>query len=203
MTRGEHHFPSPVTTMITRRVRPGKEADYEQWLHDVAEVAMGFAGHQGVTVLRPERRDEASYTAIFTFDTAANLQRWMTSEERGSWLDRAESMTLDDGDVQTLTGLERWFSVPNRAVNRPPPRYKMAILTAVGVYPMLLLLSYVLQPLVGGWPLPLRLLASLSIGIPLMTWHIMPLLSRLFFPWLYPEPQRGPVIEGDGEAQAR
>jgi len=159
-------------------------------------MAMAFPGHQGVTVLGPHGDPPFAYTAIFTYDTAANLQRWMSSEERHSWLVSAERLTLDDGDTQTLTGLERWFTLPNRAVNQPPPRYKMAILTAVGVYPMLVLLSYLLHPLVGGWPLPVRLLASLAIGIPLMTWHIMPLLSRVFFSWLYPEPQRGPVVQG-------
>jgi antibiotic biosynthesis monooxygenase (ABM) superfamily enzyme len=67
----------------------------------------------------------------------------------------------------------------------------MALLTALGVYPLLLVLSVVLNPVVGGLPLALRLGASLVVGIPLMTWLIMPGLSRLFFDWLYPEPQRG------------
>jgi len=200
MLQGDHHFPCPVTTMITRRVRPGREKDYEHWISEIGKVAMDYAGHQGVTVLGPHGGPPVSYTVIFTFDTAANLQRWMTSEDRRAQLGLGESLTLDDEDVQTLTGLERWFTLPNRIVTQPPPRYKMALLTALGVYPLLLLLSYILNPLIGGWPLALRLLVSLSIGIPLMTWHIMPLLSRVFFDWLYPEPRRPEVRldEADG-----
>jgi len=42
----------------------------------------------------------------------------------------------------------------------------------------------------------LRLGASLILRIPLMTWFIMPDLSRLFFGWLYPEPWRGALQRG-------
>lgn len=185
------HFPCPVTTMVTRRVVPGREEDYAEGLREVARIARDFDGHQGVTVLGPHGHAPVEFTAIFTFDSAANLERWMTSGERRRWLDRARDLTVDDEDVESLTGLEPWFTLPNRVVNRPPARWKMAILTALGVYPLLLVLSVVLNPVVGDWPLALRLGASLVLGIPLMTWFIMPGLSRLFFDWLYPEPQRG------------
>lgn len=185
------HFPCPVTTMVTRRVVPGREEEYAEGLREVARIARDFDGHQGVTVLGPHGHSPAEYTAIFTFDSAANLERWMTSGDRRRWLDRAIDLTVDDEDVESLTGLEPWFTLPNRVVNRPPARWKMALLTALGVYPLLLVLSFVLNPVVGGLPLALRLGASLVVGIPLMTWLIMPGLSRLFFDWLYPEPQRG------------
>ena len=106
----------------------------------------------------------------------------------------AKELTIDDEDVESLTGLEPWFTLPNRVVNQPPARWKMALLTALGVYPLLLALSALLNPVVGDWPLALRLGASLVLGIPLMTWFIMPGLSRLFFGWLYPEPPRGELL---------
>jgi len=184
------HFPAQVTTMITRRVRPGKETEYKHWLEGIALAAHDYAGHQGVIFLGPHGPEPVQYTAIFTFDTSANLARWMQSDERRRWLRQAEGLVVDDGEIQTMTGLERWFMLPDRSVTQAPPRIKMALLTALGVYPLLLVLNYALHPLVGQWPTPLRLLASLMIGIPLMTWHIMPTLSRLFFTWLYPEPRR-------------
>ncbi len=191
MTSGGLHFPCQVTTMVTRRITPGREDEYTDGLREVAQVARGFDGHQGVTILGPHGGPPTEFTAIFTFDSAANLERWMTSEERRQWLERVRELTVDDEDVESLTGLEPWFTLPNRVVNRPPARWKMSLLTFLGVYPMLLVLGAVLKPAVGDWPLALRLGASLVVGIPLMTWFIMPGLSRLFFSWLYPEPQRG------------
>ena len=191
MSSDSLHFPCQVTTMVTRRIKPGREDEYVDGLREIVRVARGFEGHQGVTILGPHGGPPAEITAIFTFDSAANLERWMTSDERRQWLEHARDLTGDDEDVESLTGLEPWFTLPNRVVNRPPPRWKMALLTAVGVYPMLLVVGEMLRPLVGDWPLPLRLAASLVPGIPLMTWVIMPGLSRLFFGWLYPEPRRG------------
>jgi len=191
MSSDSLHFPCQVTTMVTRRIKQGREDEYVEGLRDIVRVARGFEGHQGVTILGPHGGPPAEITAIFTFDSAANLERWMTSDERRQWLEHARELTGDDEDLESLSGLEPWFTLPNRVVNRPPPRWKMALLTAVGVYPMLLVLGEVLRPLVGDWPLPLRLAASLVPGIPLMTWVIMPGLSRFFFGWLYPEPRRG------------
>ena len=191
MSSDSLHFPCQVTTMVTRRIKPGREDEYAEGLSEMVRVARGFTGHQGVTILGPHGGPPAEITAIFTFDSAANLERWMTSDERRRWLDRARELTVDDADVESLSGLEPWFTLPNRVVNRPPSRWKMALITALGVYPMLLVLSLALRPMVGDWPMPLRLGASRVVGIPLMTWAIMPGLSRLFFGWLYPEPDRG------------
>jgi len=183
-----HHFPCPVTTMVTRRVRPGREDDYERWLHGVAAVARDYPGHQSVAILGPHGAPPVEYTAIFTFASTDDLRRWMRSGDRRRWLDRAEELTLDDGDVQSLTGLEPWFVLPDRAVSQAPPRWKMALLTTLGVWPMLTVLAHVLGPLIGDWPHAARIGLSLAVGIPLMTWGIMPSLTRLFFSWLYPEP---------------
>jgi len=193
------HFPCQVTTMVTRRIVPGREEEYAEGLKEAARMARGFDGHQGVAILGPHGGPPSEITAIFTFDSAANLERWMTSDERRSWLDRARELAVDDGDVESLSGLEPWFTLPNRVVNRPPARWKMALLTALGVYPMLLALGFLLDPVVGGEPVAVRLAVSLMVGIPLMTWVIMPGLSRLFFGWLYPEPRRGAL----GESQSR
>ena len=196
MNSGGLHFPCQVTTMVTRRVVPGREDEYADGLREVAQVARGFDGHQGVTILGPHGGPPTEFTASFTFDSSVNLERWMTSDERRQWLARARELTVDDEDIESLTGLEPWFTLPNRVVNRPPARWKMALLTTLGVYPMLLVLGVVLHPFVGQWPVALRLGASLVLGIPLMTWVIMPGLSRLFFGWLYPEPQRGALQRG-------
>jgi len=189
MVHGGLHFPCSVTTLVTRRVRPGRERDYEAWLRELSRVARGFPGHLGVVMLGPHGGPPSEYSAIFSFDTTDNLARWMRSPERREWLDRAAEITLDDGDVETLTGLEPWFVLPARTVSQPPPKWKMALLTGFGVFPLLLLVKLAMAPLVGSWPWPVALAAQLAVGIPLMTWFLMPGLSRLAFSWLYPEPR--------------
>ena len=82
--------------------------------------------------------------------------------------------------------MECWFTLPNRAVTQPPPRYKTAILVLVGLYPVVLLLNLVLRPVLAGLSNPLQVLVSLIISIPIMVWIVLPQLTRLFFRWLYP-----------------
>ena len=43
----------PVTISVARRVVPGREADYEEWLRGITADALRFPGHMGVNVLRP------------------------------------------------------------------------------------------------------------------------------------------------------
>ena len=127
------------------------------------------------------------YIAIVQFDSTQNLERWLVSEERADWLTKLEPITLDSEEVSSLTGMERWFTLPDRAVTQAPPKYKSAILVMLGLYPLVLLLNLILQPLIGSLPAALRVLVSLVISVLIMVWVVMPQLTRLFFGWLYPE----------------
>ncbi len=179
-------FPCPVTTMFARRVRPGFESQYEEWLAGITRTADGFPGNQGSTILRPGA-GRTEYVAIIQFDSAQNLERWLVSGERADWLTKLESITLDSEEVSSLTGMERWFTLPDRSVTQAPPKYKSAILVLLGLYPLVLLLNPLLRLLIGSWPAALLMLVSLVVSVPLMVWVVMPLLTRLFFRWLYPE----------------
>lgn len=179
-------FPSPVTTIFARRVRPGFERRYEEWLQGIGRASAQFRGNQGTTILCPNG-DRREYIAILQFDSSENLERWLVSPEREHWCDKLESITLDSEEVSSLTGMERWFTLPDRSVSQAPPKYKSAILVGVGLYPLVLFLNLFLEPWVGSWHVALQILISLMISIPLMVWIVMPQLTRFFFGWLYPK----------------
>ena len=42
-------FPCPVTTIFSRRVKPGYENQYEEWLKGIIKVSSTFKGNQGTT----------------------------------------------------------------------------------------------------------------------------------------------------------
>lgn len=194
-------FPCPVTTIFSRRVRPGFEDQYENWLAGISRESSRFPGNQGTTNVRPgDGRGE--YITFVQFDATENLDRWLNSEERASWLAKLESITLDSEEVSSLTGMERWFTLPDRSVTQAPPKYKSALLVILGLYPIAMLLRPLFQFLFQGWPIPLAALASMVISVSLMVWVVMPLLTRLFFRWLYPSHAR-PRIQGPGTTQTR
>src|SRR5262245_32409243 len=43
----------PVTVVIRNRVRPGKEAEFEDWLRGITQAASQFDGYLGFNVVRP------------------------------------------------------------------------------------------------------------------------------------------------------
>ena len=179
------HFSCPVTTVVTRRVRRGREEDYAAAIQRVLDAVRGFEGYLGTTVLGPHGEAPVEYTAIFTFSSTESLSVWMESEERHAWLTEIVPLVQDDAEVESLSGLETWFVLPGRSQAEPPPRWKQALLTALGVYPLLMVLNLTLVPQLGDLALPIRLGVVLLVGIPILNWIVMPWLSRLFFRWLY------------------
>ncbi len=171
--------------MISRRVKPGCEPDFEVFLAGVTEACSQFPGYLGSSIFRPATADDPEYRVIFKFDRLSNLRRWETSQQRHHWFSQAAALTESPPQIQVLTGLETWFTLPGRAELVPPPRYKMVVVTWLAVFPLITLLSTILQPYVGDFPLPLRVMLITAIAVPVMTYGLMPQMTRWFAGWLY------------------
>jgi antibiotic biosynthesis monooxygenase (ABM) superfamily enzyme len=73
---------------------------------------------------------------------------------------------------------------PIRSATRKPPRYKVALLTWGAAYTVITLVLAILGPQMESWPLGVRtLVLSLSM-VAALTWVVMPVLTKLFGPWL-------------------
>ena len=173
----------PVTITVSRIAKPGKEREFEEWMAGVCTVASKFEGHRGFTVLRPanQRRE---YILIFRFDSVEHLEIWNHSPERNDWISRAKPLTVGDPRVELTTGLEHWFTLPDASVQ--PPRHKMALLTWVAVFPIILLFSIVVLPYLAVLPWPLPTMIMSATLVLLMTYLVMPRVARLFAWWLMP-----------------
>jgi antibiotic biosynthesis monooxygenase (ABM) superfamily enzyme len=173
----------PVTVVIRHQVRPGKEAEFEEWLRGITQAAGPFEGYLGFNVIRPTNPGQPEYVIFFRFDTYSNLERWEKSEGRQQWLERLESLTMRAPTRERHTGLEVWFTPPSG--RRQPPRWKMVLVTLLAVYPLISLVQATLVPLLVEWPVPLRTLMTSCVFVCLMTYAVMPLMTRLFALWLY------------------
>jgi len=176
----------PVTTTVTRRIKPGHEAAYETFLAGISSAARSFPGYLGIEVFRPAPGQGDEYRIVYRFDSAAHLHAWLDSPQRAAWLQRAEPHVAGPLRTQVLTGLEGWFTLPTQPGAPPPPPYKMAILTWVTIFPLITLIVVVLAPLLGSLPLVVRLAVTTLVTVSLMTWVVMPRMTRLLHRWLYP-----------------
>jgi antibiotic biosynthesis monooxygenase (ABM) superfamily enzyme len=176
----------PVTTTVTRRVKPGHEPFYEQFLTGINAAASQFPGHLGVEVFRPESATAGDYRIVYRFDTGDHLRAWLDSDERAAWLQRAEPHVIGPMRTRFVTGLESWFTLPDRPSIPPPPPYKMAVLTWITIFPLITLVVIAMDPLLEKLDLVPRLAVTTAVTVPIMTWLVMPRVTRLLRSWLYP-----------------
>lgn len=173
----------PVTISIARKVAPGRESDYEEWLRGITADALNFPGHMGVNVIRPTAQSR-EYVCIFRYDTYDHLRAWEESPVRARWLDQLEGIVEGEEEVRRGTGLEFWFSLPELPAAHPSP-HKMALVLLVVVFSLVLLINYVLAPITASWPSPARVLLGVFAQVMLMTYLVMPRVTRLLKSWLY------------------
>jgi hypothetical protein len=175
----------PLTTVVTWRVRQGREREFEAWRHEIAAAALEFPGHMGINVITPSG-SKREYVVIFRFDTYEHLAAWQESDIRLKLLNKAEPFRESEPSYRMESGLEYWFALPGAPAS--PPRWKMAIVTVLGVWPVSVLVPWLLNPVIAHQPQLMRaLLVSIGIVI-LLTWAVMPVLVRILRPWLEPRP---------------
>jgi antibiotic biosynthesis monooxygenase (ABM) superfamily enzyme len=179
----------PVTSTVTRRVKPGHEAAYEEFLEGIIAAASRFPGYLGVDVFRPGEASTGEYRIVYRFGGGGELRRWLDSGEHAAWLERAEPHVIGPVRTQFRTGLESWFTLPAEPGLPPPPPYKMAVLTWITIFPLISLVVVALGPLLRGIaPIP-RLAITTAVTVPVMTWIVMPRVTRLLRGWLFPSDQ--------------
>jgi antibiotic biosynthesis monooxygenase (ABM) superfamily enzyme len=171
----------PLTVVVTWRVRKGHEEEFEAWRREISAAALEFPGHMGLNVIRPGATP-GEYVVIFRFDTYEHLRSWQESDIRRDLLKKAEPFREREPSYHLESGLEYWFAPPG--VPASPPRWKMALVTVLGVWPVSILVPWALTPLIRHEPLWLQAL-WIAVGIViLLTWVVMPALVRILGPWL-------------------
>lgn len=175
---------TPVKVVFERRVRPGADAAFKRWSERFVQTAMRFPGHEGASVLAIPNSE--SQFVLVRFASSGDLDRWQHSDEFASLIREADTLGPAGEYSETKTGMETWFTLPDKPTPaRPPANWKMALTTWLGLFPMVVALGYIFKP----FGLPVLLEQALSTIIPTMmlTWAVMPALTRLLYGWLYRE----------------
>ena len=180
----------PVTILIVRSPHKTNQKEFELALSDTIDAALKFPGHLGVTVLKPQR-DNNDYQIIVKFASDADYQRWCHSNEAAHWFKILNRLEEKPPNLEIMTGIETWFAV-NSSMPRPmipPPRYKMAIVTWLAIFVLIVIINLLFGSLLASLPMLLRSFV-LTLGlVGLMTYVVMPRMMQLFSWWLYPKRQ--------------
>ncbi|CQD16866.1 antibiotic biosynthesis monooxygenase [Mycobacterium lentiflavum] len=174
-----------VTTVVTHRVTPEHVDEFLSWQERLRLAESKFPGFRGSEIFRPIEGVQDEWTALYRYDSAADLDRWLMSAERQQLLD--EGKKFSDFRLRTLdNSFGSWFTFDEPAGQaRGPSQAKTAISVWVGLYPTAMLLTLAMAP--ARLPLWQGMLISNLISSCIMTFFTMPFyVNRLLRRWLYP-----------------
>ena len=185
----------PVTVAITRRVSPEDELLMRAWADAGTQMANHFPGFLGSGWVRPSTGSH-DWHMLYRFDSRDSLRIWEESTERTRWL-AAGTNLVQDTRIEHRTGIEGWFDDPEeRAVDDmlldaepaaappAPPRWKQMCIIWLAFFPTSLALTYASAGFTRDWLPVFRVLLTTLVATPLMTYLILPRVTKLFHPWL-------------------
>ncbi|WP_040168184.1 antibiotic biosynthesis monooxygenase [Microbacterium gorillae] len=191
----------PITVAIERRIDPERAIEATSWMQAGTDLAAGFSGFLGSGWVRAGEGSDLWYM-LYRFRDIETLEAWEASSQRTWWLDSGSAFAREVR-VERRTGIEGWFDAhlatgvdvrpgapatgPVRAPVPPtPPRWKQAVTIWLGFFPVNLVASLLLG-LIPGFaevPVALRVLITTVILTPIMTYWVLPGITRLLRPWL-------------------
>ncbi|AXT83791.1 antibiotic biosynthesis monooxygenase [Aeromicrobium sp. A1-2] len=179
----------PVTVSITRQVDPSQADQMLAWLRAGIELAERFDGFLGSGWVRPDVAS-TQWHMLYRFASQEALEAWELSAQRRWWLDSAQGF-VDESSREHRTGIEGWFDEPTsvdvqdlRAPAVAPPRWKQMCAIFLVFFPLSVAANYAGKDLAADWWLPLRVLATVAVMTPVMTYLALPWITRLLQPWL-------------------
>jgi antibiotic biosynthesis monooxygenase (ABM) superfamily enzyme len=184
--RGKTLLPmtKPIHVAITRRIKPGREAEFQEALREFLQNSFAQAGVHGANMLVPPPGSSSREFGILrTFADDRERDAFYQSPMFKAWEERVKPLTEGNPVHRQLTGLEAWFRDPQG----PPPQWKMAVATYLGVVPVIMALALTLGPLIRSWNFVLNNIVFNAFVVALLTWVVMPVITRALHGWLQPK----------------
>jgi antibiotic biosynthesis monooxygenase (ABM) superfamily enzyme len=175
----------PATLVFRRRVKPGRDKAYQAWVAGIQAASRSVPGFLGAgTIGHPGRANE--FISIVRFDSLESLVAWEDSELRRQWVAKLPPDLVDgEAEVWRPEGLEFWFTAPGVVPARGPSPHKMALVLAAVVFLLTVPLGPLLRVVLADAPPLARTAASVVLQVVLMTYLIMPRVTRLLSRWLF------------------
>ncbi|MGE3181030.1 MAG: antibiotic biosynthesis monooxygenase [Phycisphaerae bacterium] len=172
-----------VHVAITRTVLPGAEEQFHEKLLQFVRRSMSAEGVTGVHILRPPPGSASREFGILrSFRDEAAAEAFYATELFAEWQREVEPLVAGNYTRRRLTGLEAFFRHGRGAM---PPRWKMAIVTFLGVLPAVLFWTTILSPHLSATHWLARSALIIAAVVITLTWGLMPILTRLFHGWLH------------------
>ena len=89
-----------------------------------------------------------------------------------------------DPEYRLLTGLDAWFAPTVLPTSKPPVRWRMTVVSWLGIFPTVAALLWFVAPLLAPLPFLVRTAIFTALVAVAMSYLVMPRLSRWMAWWL-------------------
>lgn len=199
---------SEVTEVVSTTIDPKYLEQYRRLRRDIAREVVQFPGFVSISS-EPLVDDASRWITEITFVDQESLDAWQRSDKRHHLVSQLEGIAQDDVRL-VPTGFGRWVSTSDPGL-ATTPTWKSAMVVVAVLYAMVSVLDITLGDSLGsGWsigswnerglglPMPVVVFVGNAVGTVILTWVLMPLVTRLMKwfldPGASPQATRGGVI---------
>jgi antibiotic biosynthesis monooxygenase (ABM) superfamily enzyme len=173
-----------VRVVSSYRLREGTESEHLLVHQRVLDELQGFPGFIRREILDAVEGVQPETVVMLTFDSRSKLVGWMDSPERKEALADLEALTVGRLTTSVVGGFAGWF--PSEDAAAATPKWKQAVVVLIALYPTVIFTSQL-----GTWFWPdldlyLAIFVGNVISIAILTWMLMPFLTRKLRTWLEP-----------------
>lgn len=171
-----------VTAVSSVRVRPEHQETYRELHEEMLTVISTFPGFRRSEVVEPVPGIQDDTVVLFAFDERPQLDAWLASDERRRIVERMAPLVEGDRVVNVLGGFAGWFGTDGASAE--VRRWKQAATVLLALAPTTVVVNLARVAVLPDLPLVPAVLLGNLVTVPILTWGIMPQLTRVLDGWL-------------------
>lgn len=173
--------PEPVTAVSSARVPPENAQAYRQLHLQAVERLQTFDGFLHSDLYEPVEGVQDDTVVVFAFDSRPHLDAWLRSDVRRELIEPMDALVEGARTVNVVGGFAGWFGPEGEGGVK---RWKQAAVVLLALFPTSVGLTVLRGALLPDLPLLPAVFVTNVVGVAILTWLLMPVLTRLLHGWL-------------------
>ncbi|MGI9529439.1 MAG: antibiotic biosynthesis monooxygenase [Acidimicrobiia bacterium] len=170
-----------VRVVSSYTLEPGSEGEHLMIHKRMLDTLASFRGFREREILDAVEGIQDETVVILTFDTPENLRTWLDSPARAAILGDLDAITVGSLTTNVVGGFAGWF--PHTGATEPR-KWKQALVVLGALFPVSLTVALIRAWALPDLPLVPSVLLGNIVGVAVLTWLLMPPLTKALDGWL-------------------